>query len=55
LANDASLHEDDGVWTIQGDPTEAAFLVAEHKLGTAAQRTTRFTRIDKCRSPPSAS
>lgn len=45
LANDASLHEDDGIWTIQGDPTEAAFLVAERKLGTAEGRMARFKRI----------
>jgi P-type Ca2+ transporter type 2C len=32
LANDASLREVDGEWLIQGDPTEAAFLVAA-KLG----------------------
>ena len=34
-----------GPWEIQGDPTEAAFLVAEHKLGSAARRQARFTRI----------
>ena len=44
LANDAALAETDGRWTIRGDPTEAAFLVAERKLGTAAQRATRFAR-----------
>ncbi len=33
LANDAQLHHDDGEWTIQGDPTEAAFLVACAKSG----------------------
>jgi P-type Ca2+ transporter type 2C len=33
LVNDASLHRDaGGGWTIQGDPTEAAFLVAAAKL-----------------------
>ena len=32
-------------WEIQGDPTEAAFLVAEHKLGGTARREQRFTRI----------
>ena len=32
LANDAVLREDGGEWTIQGDPTEAAFLVAEAKV-----------------------
>src|SRR6266542_1468520 len=37
--------EHDGEWTIQGDPTEAAFLVAEHKLGSAKARVERFTRV----------
>jgi Ca2+-transporting ATPase len=33
LAGNAQLQQDDGGdWAIQGDPTEAAFLVAEHKL-----------------------
>ena len=46
LANDASLREDDGVWTIQGDPTEAAFLVAEAKIaGLADERRARFNRV----------
>ncbi len=36
LANDASLREDEpGAWTVHGDPTEAAFLVAEQKIGIA--------------------
>ena len=44
LANNAQLTEHDGEWTIQGDPTEAAFLVAAHKLeGTTAQMD-RFER-----------
>jgi Ca2+-transporting ATPase len=34
LAGNAQLQQDDtDTWVIQGDPTEAAFLVAEHKLG----------------------
>jgi P-type Ca2+ transporter type 2C len=45
LANNASLLSEGGVWTIQGDPTEAAFLVAEGKLGSAEQRQERFTRV----------
>jgi magnesium-transporting ATPase (P-type) len=32
LANDAVLREEDGEWVIQGDPTDAAFLVAEAKV-----------------------
>ena len=46
LANDAVLGEDDdGQWRIQGDPTDAAFLVAERKLGITNQRRARFERV----------
>ena len=46
LAGNADLREaPDGSWEIHGDPTEAAFLVAERKLGVAERRTRRFTRI----------
>ncbi|HEX7096475.1 MAG TPA: HAD-IC family P-type ATPase, partial [Acidimicrobiales bacterium] len=46
LANDAVLREQDGIWTIQGDPTDAAFLVAEAKVaGLPEQRMTRFRRV----------
>ena len=46
LANDAVLREEGGVWTIQGDPTEAAFLVAEAKVeGLTETRRSRFERI----------
>jgi P-type Ca2+ transporter type 2C len=45
LANDAVLREDGGQWTIQGDPTEAAFLVAEAKLGRTEARLKRFDRV----------
>ena len=34
-----------GAWEIGGDPTEAAFLVAERKLGVHERRTQRFERI----------
>ncbi len=44
LANDAALLDQAGSWTVQGDPTEAAFLVAERKLGTTEQRMRRFRR-----------
>jgi magnesium-transporting ATPase (P-type) len=44
LANDAVLQERDGEWEIQGDPTDAAFLVAEAKLGITEAREARFTR-----------
>jgi potassium/sodium efflux P-type ATPase len=53
LAGNAQLQQDDsGAWTIQGDPTEAAFLVAERKLGhqesaaeSAPEWSERFERI----------
>ena len=46
LANDASTRQaDDGRWEIQGDPTEAAFLVAEQKLGIVEERSSRYRRV----------
>jgi P-type Ca2+ transporter type 2C len=46
LANDAVLRDEEGEWTIQGDPTEAAFLVAEAKVeGLPAARRARFERV----------
>ena len=46
LANDAALHEVDGRWTVEGDPTEAAFLVAQRKLhGLDRALARRFRRI----------
>ncbi len=45
LASDAVLREEDGEWTVQGDPTEGAFLVAEMKLGTRDHRAERFHRV----------
>jgi len=46
LANDAVLREDNGEWTIHGDPTEAAFLVAEAKVpGLHEERESRFERL----------
>lgn len=44
LANDAQLRERDGEWLIQGDPTEAAFLVAARKLDGTTVATERFER-----------
>jgi len=32
-ANNASLHESSGRWSVQGDPTEGALLVAARKVG----------------------
>lgn len=45
LANDATLREEGGRWLVLGDPTEAAFLVAERKAGFDAERTSRFHRV----------
>ncbi len=46
LAGNAELCErPSGAWEIQGDPTEAAFLVAERKLGVFDRRSRRFERI----------
>jgi len=44
LANDAQLTERDGEWEIQGDPTEAAFLVAAHKLRGTVDRVRTYER-----------
>ncbi|HEX5366219.1 MAG TPA: cation-translocating P-type ATPase [Acidimicrobiales bacterium] len=45
LANDASLRRAGEGWAVQGDPTEAAFLVAEAKLGASRRRQERFARV----------
>ena len=46
LAGDADLRQGaNGEWEIHGDPTEAAFLVAERKLGVTQRREQRFERI----------
>jgi len=46
LANDAELIHRDGEWTIRGNPTDAAFLVAEAKIGGLKERReSRFRRV----------
>ena len=45
LASDAELTVTEDVWSVVGDPTEGAFLVAEKKLGTHGHREGRFGRI----------
>lgn len=46
LAGNASLRRrEGGAWEIHGDPTEAAFLVAERKLSATERRERRFDRI----------
>src|SRR5262245_17156594 len=45
-ANNAVLQERDGRWTIQGDPTEGALIVAARKAGlTDALLEQRFARV----------
>jgi len=45
-ANNAVLLERDGRWTVQGDPTEGALIVAARKVGLDAERLeARFERI----------
>jgi P-type Ca2+ transporter type 2C len=36
-ANNAAIHERDGRWTVQGDPTEGALLVAARKAGLSSE------------------
>lgn len=46
LASNAQLQQrEDGTWVIQGDPTEAAFLVAERKLDGPVRTPERFERF----------
>lgn len=44
LANDAELRERDGDWAVEGDPTEAAFLVAARKRPGVAERVVGLGR-----------
>ncbi|MGB8346890.1 MAG: HAD-IC family P-type ATPase, partial [Ktedonobacteraceae bacterium] len=44
LVNNATLLSLDGIWTIQGDPTEGALLVAAHKVGLEEDLEGRFPR-----------
>jgi len=46
LANNASLQEQDQGWTVLGDPTEGALIVAAHKVGRPAEAlAARFERV----------
>src|SRR4029079_11460390 len=45
-ANNASLQQRDGQWTVQGDPTEGALIVAAQKAGLRRDHLTRrFARV----------
>src|SRR3954468_1719805 len=45
-ANNASLHQRDGHWIVEGDPTEGALIVAARKAGLRRDHLTeRFARI----------
>jgi Ca2+-transporting ATPase len=45
-ANNAALVEQDGTWSVQGDPTEGALIVAARKVGLDGSRLAqRFSRI----------
>lgn len=45
-ANNASLREESGRWVVEGDPTEAALLVAARKVGLASDALrARFPRL----------
>jgi Ca2+-transporting ATPase len=45
-ANNAVLQERDGRWTVQGDPTEGALIVAARKIGLSSDAlASRFQRI----------
>jgi Ca2+-transporting ATPase len=46
LANNATLSNDDGNWSVQGDPTEGALIVAAQKAGlTSRDLDNRFVRV----------
>jgi P-type Ca2+ transporter type 2C len=46
LANNASLQQQERGWTVLGDPTEGALIVAAHKVGRPADAlATRFARV----------
>jgi Ca2+-transporting ATPase len=45
LVNDAALTNSDGRWTVQGDPTEGALVVAARKLGLTDAQLGRYPRI----------
>ena len=56
LANNASLQEADRGWTVLGDPTEGALIVAAHKVGRLPTGSLRGSSgSGRSRSRPSGS
>ncbi|MBX9778142.1 MAG: cation-translocating P-type ATPase [Xanthobacteraceae bacterium] len=45
LVNDAALTNSEGRWSVQGDPTEGALVVAARKLGITEEVTGRHRRL----------
>jgi Ca2+-transporting ATPase len=45
LANDATLVHSEDRWSVQGDPTEGALIVAARKFGIDQSELARFSRI----------
>jgi Ca2+-transporting ATPase len=45
LVNDAALANSEGRWTVLGDPTEGALVVAARKFGVAESELARFPRV----------
>jgi P-type Ca2+ transporter type 2C len=45
LVNDAALTNSEGRWTVQGDPTEGALVVAARKFGITEQSLARHRRV----------
>ncbi len=46
LCNDAHISLENGSYAVQGDPTEAALLVAAHKAGLSSTEALRYPRRD---------
>lgn len=47
LCNDASLQDRDGIWTVEGDPMEGAFLTLSGKIGINTRKElSAWTRTD---------
>ena len=46
LCNDSQLQQVDGLWKVQGDPTEAALLTAARKAGLGDQTSEDQARVD---------